>query len=65
MDYPLAVGHVLLSVNGSPVTGCTTEDGRDVFELIEKKVCSTEATCPSHHYFSQTFWTYHSHLGEL
>ncbi|XP_045494872.1 trafficking protein particle complex subunit 4 [Colias croceus] len=31
------VGHVLLSVNGSPVTGRTTEDGKDVFELIEAK----------------------------
>lgn len=34
----ISVGHVLLSVNGSPVTGNTTEDGRDVFEIIEKKV---------------------------
>ncbi|KAI8422109.1 hypothetical protein MSG28_006032 [Choristoneura fumiferana] len=31
------VGHVLLSVNGSPVSGRTTEDGRDVFEVIETK----------------------------
>ncbi|XP_063365651.1 trafficking protein particle complex subunit 4 [Cydia amplana] len=31
------VGHVLLSVNGSPVTGGTTEDGRDVFTIIETK----------------------------
>lgn len=34
----LSVGHVLLSVNGSPVSGRTTEDGRDVFEVIETKV---------------------------
>lgn len=32
------VSHVLLTVNGSPVTGRTTEDGRDVFEVIEQKV---------------------------
>ncbi|KAI8422107.1 hypothetical protein MSG28_006030 [Choristoneura fumiferana] len=31
------VGHVLLSVNGSPVSGRTTEDGRDVFDVIETK----------------------------
>ncbi|XP_061703768.1 trafficking protein particle complex subunit 4 [Cydia pomonella] len=31
------VGHVLLSVNGSAVTGRTTEDGRDVFTIIETK----------------------------
>jgi hypothetical protein len=34
----VSVGHVLLSVNGSPVTGRTTENGRDVFDLIEAKV---------------------------
>ncbi|VVC93735.1 trafficking protein particle complex subunit 4 [Leptidea sinapis] len=33
----IQVGHVLLSVNGSPVTGRTTEDGKDVFEFIESK----------------------------
>ncbi|PZC77340.1 trafficking protein particle complex subunit 4 [Helicoverpa armigera] len=31
------VGHVLLSVNGTPVNGRTTEDGRDVFDIIETK----------------------------
>ncbi|CAG4961689.1 unnamed protein product [Parnassius apollo] len=31
------VGHMLLSVNGSTVTGCTTEDGRDVFDIIASK----------------------------
>nr|ADO95152.1 trafficking protein particle complex subunit 4 [Antheraea yamamai] len=31
------VGHVLLSVNGSPVNGRTMEDGRDVFDVIEAK----------------------------
>ncbi|CAH2236523.1 jg8007 [Pararge aegeria aegeria] len=31
------VGHVLLSVNGSPVSGRTTEDGRDVFDIIGVK----------------------------
>ncbi|KAL4715373.1 hypothetical protein ACJJTC_015144 [Scirpophaga incertulas] len=31
------VGHVLQSVNGSPVIGRSTEDGRDVFDLIEVK----------------------------
>lgn len=34
----IPVGHVLLSVNGMPVSGRTTEDGRDVFEVIETKV---------------------------
>lgn len=32
------MGHVLLSVNGSPVAGRTTEEGRDVFEVVETKV---------------------------
>ncbi|GBP84967.1 Trafficking protein particle complex subunit 4 [Eumeta japonica] len=31
------VGHVLLSINGTPVTGRTTDDGKDVFEIIETK----------------------------
>ncbi|CAH0702628.1 unnamed protein product [Spodoptera exigua] len=31
------VGHMLLSVNGTPVNGRTTEDGRDVFDIIETK----------------------------
>lgn len=32
-DFP--VGHVLMSVNGIPVTGQLLEDGRDVFELLQ------------------------------
>lgn len=32
-----AVGHVLLSINGMPVIDKQTEDGRDVFEILEKK----------------------------
>lgn len=39
------VGHVLLSVNGSAVSGRTTEDGRDVFNVIEAKVCFTHMEC--------------------
>ncbi|XP_041983811.1 trafficking protein particle complex subunit 4 [Aricia agestis] len=31
------IGHVLLSVNGSPVNGRTTDDGKDVFDLISAK----------------------------
>ncbi|XP_057333284.1 trafficking protein particle complex subunit 4 [Microplitis mediator] len=30
------VGHVLMSVNGSPVAGRELEDGRDVFDLFEQ-----------------------------
>lgn len=30
------MGHVLTAVNGSPVNGKELEDGRDVFELLEK-----------------------------
>lgn len=29
------VGHVLVSINGTPANGSTLEDGRDVRELIE------------------------------
>lgn len=42
MFFP--VGHVLLSVNGSPVSGRTTEDGRDVFDLIEVKVGTKDSS---------------------
>ncbi|XP_026463167.1 trafficking protein particle complex subunit 4 [Ctenocephalides felis] len=31
------VGHVLVSLNGSPVLGTSLEDGRDVMEIIEKR----------------------------
>lgn len=40
LNVHISVGHMLLSVNGSPVAGRTTEDGRDVFDLIEAKVNS-------------------------
>ena len=32
-----AVGHVLMSVNGTPVSGQHLDDGRDVIELLETR----------------------------
>jgi hypothetical protein len=31
-----SVGHVLMSINGSQIAGRHLEDGRDVFEVLEK-----------------------------
>lgn len=33
----IMVGHVLISVNGIPVTGRQLDDGRDVFEILENE----------------------------
>lgn len=33
----LRVGHVLQAVNGTPVTGRQTDDGQDVFEMLERE----------------------------
>ncbi|KFM78697.1 Trafficking protein particle complex subunit 4, partial [Stegodyphus mimosarum] len=32
-----SVGHIVLAINGIPVSGCKLSDGRDVFDILKNE----------------------------